>query len=242
MTINYSALYTDEFGTEPTTIFDDGNVWKMSLRGIEFSGGLFSLRASTNDIPGGLFNFFEDEICGYPIICGYSIDYQIPVQVISDNKELQTILHTHIECGKPVDASNRKLIINRNGIETKISRWIDQRDLSLEIQFEGITYKSSRQNNGNSFDSRLNELSKQFTPSVYLKICENCGLSEYPPNLIGVSQLRCFRNAKNEFRQVIDNWTNNWAFIDLWLEKGIDVNHTYLCPEFEKRKPYPWMQ
>src|SRR5258706_11056680 len=152
MSVNYSAQYTDEFGTESTTIFRDDKVMKMSVRGVEFSGGLYSFSVSSNqnDTPRNLFNFFEDEILGYPIICGYSIDYQIPVRIITNNEESQTLLHAHVECGKPVDASNRKIFSHRSGTETKIIRWIadDEKTLSLKIEHQGKSYRSGSKRAG----------------------------------------------------------------------------------------------
>jgi hypothetical protein len=226
MLLSYPAHYKDEFGIEETVIFDDGDVIRMTLRGFEFSGDFYSLSISSKsyDKARNLFTFFEDEICGY------AIDFQIPVGVVTNNDELQALLHAHVEYGKPVDVRDRNLFRERNGVTTKINQRIDRRSLRLEIEHQGKTYRSDGQSG--DFETQLNQLNTQFPPSVYLKICLNCGLSDYPPSI--ASGLRCFRNVKGEFRQTKDKW----EFLKLWDEKGLIIRETYLCPEFEERKPH----
>ena len=139
----------------------------------------------------------------------------VQIQLVSNNQEFQNFLHVQTK-------------------SKEISSQVTQEALKLEIEYQGKTYKSSGKNS--DFEKQLKELENELPSDVYLKICFNCRLSEYPPNIVNSSKLRCFKNAKSEFKKIKDKW----AFIELWTEKGIDVDETYLCPEFEKRPPFVW--
>lgn len=229
MSITYSAQYTDEFGTESTAIINDGSSLKMTLRNVEFSGKdfhSFKTQASTNDI-NSMFNLYASELCGYFIDC------QIPVLIVSNNEESRVLLHAHIEYGKPVEISTP---INQAKTKLETNQGIDVETMRLEIEYQGKTYKSGGKNFYSTFDEQLTELRDEFPTDFYLKICWNCGLSDYHTFAgSGVfGNLGCFRNAKNEYRQA----KNKFDFMALWEKQAIKVQEIHLCPKFEKRKPF----
>ena len=231
MSVTYPAIYKDQFRSESVTILDDGRAVKLSLRGVEFSGGYFSLTPPSNQSSAlaETFHLFEGELCDY------SLEFDLPIIVVNNGKELETTARVHLECGKPVESTgwtvSRKYKDGR--IEQEKER-IDSHSVSLKIEIDQKIYRVS--NLYSDFETPLIELSKQFPPEVYLKVCLNCRLSEYPPNIVN-SGLRCFKNAKSEFKQVKED---KWAFIELYTEKGIVIDETYVCSEFEKRPPFVW--
>ena len=220
MTAGYSAQYTDEFGTEPTTIFNDGRIMKMTLREVEFAGDnfySFSISSVRDNSKAKLFNLID-----YNYLCGYSLDCQIPVLLTHENEVLQTLLHVHVECGKPV--AGRNLFTKYDRITLEILR--------LEIEYQEQVYRSGGRNLYNAFDQQLTELRNSFPAGVYLKTCWNCAFSDYHPIASGsFGYLGCFKYAKNEYRQVKDKQ----SLIRLWHEK-INVQEIFLCSEFEKRQ------
>jgi len=226
MSITYPAQYKDQLGTESTIIIDDNRSIKLSLRGVEFSGAYFSLSVAseTNQDLTKFFHFFEDELCGY------SLDFELPIIATSMGKEIETKLRIKMECGQPVEATGWTVWKHqKDGRIEKETERIDSHSVSFEIKIEGKTYTVSHPHSG--FETPLIELSKQFPTDVYLKICLNCMFSEYPPNILGGAGLRCFRNAKNELKQV-NQVKGNSGFLTLWIEKGLDVDETYFCTEF----------
>ena len=234
MPIIYPAQYKDRFGTESTIIIDDNRSIKLTLRGIEFSGGYFSLSVVSGANPDLTkpFYFFEDELCAY------SLDFELPIIVINKGKEIETKLRTRMECGQPIESTGWTVHKRyKDGRTEKETERIDSYSVSFEIEIEDKIYKVSHPHGG--FETPLIELSKQFPSEVYLKICLNCMLSEYPPNILGGAGLRCFKNAKNELKQVNQVKGNN-GFLTLWIEKGLDVDETYFCTEFERRPPFVW--
>jgi hypothetical protein len=229
MTASYSAQYIDKFGTESISIFNDGKILKMTLRGIEFTGSnfhSFSISPVVDDAQRVLFNLFVDDLCGY------SIDCQIPVWLIDNEGGSQALLHAHIEYGEPVDGHTS--FHYQDGTRLEINQQIDIETLKLEIEYQGKTYQSGGKNLYNSFDEQLSELRDSFPPDVYLKTCWNCAFSDYHPAGSGIfGDLACFRNTKSEYRQVKDKR----ALMYLWSQRAEDVQEVHLCPEFEKREP-----
>ncbi len=229
MTANYAAQYTDEFGKESVTIFNDGKVLKMSLRGVEFTGHnfhSFSISPTENNSNPKLFNLFVNELCGYIMDC------QIPVWLISNYEASQVLLRTHIEYGRPVEGHTS--LQYADGKTLEVDQQINIEMLSLEIDYLGKTYKSSGKNLYNSFDEQLAELRDSLPSDMYLKTCWNCAYSDYHPGGSGVfGDLACFRNMKSEYREVKDKR----ALMLLWGRRAEDVQEVHLCPEFEKRQP-----
>lgn len=225
MSITYPAHYKDQFGSESTTIIDDDyRAIRMNLRGVEFSGGYFSLSTTSeiNSVATQGFQFFEDKLCAY------SLDFELPITIVSKGRDLEANLRVKLECGKPVAST----VWHRRAdgrVEKEIER-IDKHTVSFEIELERNIYRFDSQYGG--FETPLIKLEKQFPPETYMKICLNCKFSEY--SSVAAGPIRCFRNAKSELEQA----TDKWDFLELWIEKGIDTHETYLCPEFEKREKY----
>ena len=66
-----------------------------------------------------------------------------------------------------------------------------------------------------------------------LPICFCCAFSDYHPVGNGLfGDLACFRNKKQAYLAI----RNKYELMDLWLAHIEDVQETYYCPEFERRK------
>lgn len=227
MAVGYFTQYTDEFGTETTTIVNDGKIMSMTLREVEFAGynfHAFRISSVADSSKRKLFNLFVDELCGY------SIDCQIPIWLVSKNEELQTLLRAHIEYGKPLE--DHSAFGRQDRTNLGVSQYIDLEILKLEISYQGQTYESGGKKSYSTFDEQLAELRDSLPADVYLKTCWNCAFSDYLPSGSGYfGNLGCFRNVKNEYKQVKDKR----ALMLLWKNRAEDVQEIQLCPEFEKR-------
>jgi len=216
MIASYPAQYKDEFGTESTVIINNGKMMKMSLRGVEFPGDnfhSFGISPATDDSKRKFFNLFENNLCGYFLDC------QIPVVLVSEDEVLQTLLQVHVKCGKPVEGRN--VFDKQDRISIEI--------LKLELEHQVKIYRSDGRNFYNGFDEQLTELRNSFSADVYLKICWNCAFSDYQPIGSGIfGHLRCFRNLKNEYKQIKDKQ----GLMLLWTRRAEDVQEIYLCPAF----------
>jgi hypothetical protein len=156
----------------------------------------------------------------------------IPVWLLGNNEVSQTLLHTHVAYGKPV--AGHTSFHYQDGTTLELNQQIDTEVLKLEIQYQGRVYESDGKNRCNSFDEQLAELRHRLPPDVYIKVCWNCGFSDYHPVGSGIfGNLACFRNTKNEYRQVKDKR----ALMLLWDQRAEDVQEIYLCREFERRQP-----
>jgi hypothetical protein len=229
MNIIFPITYTDKFGAESTSITNDGQILKLSLRGVEFSGNdFYSFRISPDidELKEKHFNLFERFLCGYSMQC------QISVLLVNGKDTLQTTLIANIEYGEPVEG--RTMFTSQGGKTYTVNKQIDLEILKLGIEYLEKTYTSSGKNGYNTFDEQLTDLKSNIPADVYLKICWNCAFSDYHPTGSGsFGDLACFRNTKNEYRQVIDKQ----ALMALWNKQAESVQEINLCPDFELRKP-----
>ena len=213
MPASYPANYRDEFGAETITIFNDGQTLSLVLRGIEFKGNnfhSFNISQDTDLSKRNQFNLYSDELCGY------SMDCDIPVWLVSNDETLKTFVHVHVEYGKPEKESN-----------------ITSEVLQLAIEYQGKVYKSDGKNLYSTFDEQLRDIKRDLPEGIYLKICWSCTFSDYLPSGSGMfGEMGCFRNIKDDYRKV----KGKRALMSLWNNRAGDVQEIYLCSEFEKRQ------
>jgi hypothetical protein len=210
MPVTYPALYTDVFGRERTIIENDSKLLRMYLRGVEFvTRDFYNFRPANkySELQLASIDLFEGDLCSYSLEC------DIPVWVTNNQSTYQTLLHVHIEHGKPAEGHDI---------------------LQLTMNIEDQTYRSSGRLQYDSFDEQLTELAKLLPKGFHLKICWTCAFSDYNPSGSGAfGRLACFRNTKEQYLQTRTKNDLN----ALWDIRAEDVQEVYLCQEYVLRRP-----
>lgn len=208
----YPAKYTDKHGEFETTIRNDWKNLRMTVRGVEFSGSSFDgLYPEKDSIISELETFTFAQEC----LCDCKISYEMPIEIITGDKVIIGNLAVQIELGEP----------NEKG-------WTEQDDIVLNLSYEGKTFRSDGKSQW--FEDELLDIQKQLPENHYLKYCFGCDFSDYSIYGHGFfGSMLCYKNIKEEYKKV----TDKDEFMEI-MDKSIeDVQETYLCPEFEVRKP-----
>jgi hypothetical protein len=212
MLATYPATYRDRAGEETTTIRNDGKMLRMIVRGVEFCGEDFDFLAPAEDTDRAQLARLT-LASGY--LCSCEIACEIPVPVVSGADLLPGVLLMHLVLGDP-----------------KPSGALDREDLRLELKLGDNSF-SSRGQSG-YFEDELRDIQAALPPGVYMKACINCGLSDYFPAGQGLfGDLACFRDNKEAYRRV----ESKRDLFAIWATRTEFVQETYLCPEFERRRP-----
>ena len=206
----YSTKYRDRFGEETTTIYNDGKLLRMTLRGVEFQASMLDDWEPTTEIAKSApFCWQHGELCSYILDC------EILVPIVESDRISSGTLRVHLELGDP-----------------RADGGIDREDLQLELIFAEQSFKASGKRGW--FEDELSEIQTLLPDGTYLKSCFNCAFSDYNPAGFGIfGCMTCFRNTKQEYRSL----TGKAAYFDLQDRMAEFVQETYLCPEFEKRVP-----
>lgn len=208
---NYPTKYSDKFSTESTTLYNDGATLSLVLRGVRFAGRDLDSLKPNQAVPEELLNQFT---LSHDALCECTLDIQIPVPVVSDDRETDAILDVHLELGVPT----------RTGA-------IDRERLSLSLRIANNVYRSEGMSGW--FEEELLSLQRAMPQGRFLKACIACAYSDYSPYGHGLfGGMACFRNFKTEYSLVKDKY-------DLFpiLEQADRVQETYLCSDFVKRRP-----
>lgn len=212
MIANYSAVYRDDFGMDTVTIKNDGVTLSFVLRGQEFISRNFHSFGIPSESPipeNHPFNLCLSDLCGY------SMDFDIPILLASNTEEVQVHIHVHIEYGN-CDEQSR----------------VNHELLQFVVEHQGKVYKSGGKNLYNTFDEQLTELADIMPKDIYLKTCWNCAFSDYSISGSGIfGEMACFRNTKDEYLKV----NSKIELSKLWEQRTEDVQETHLCHQFEKR-------
>lgn len=209
---SYPAKYSDEYGEELTTIHNDGKTLRITVRGVDFAGRDFDgLEPADNSTKQKLQTF---SLGKFRELCECKIKCEIPIK---------------IQAQKEIPA---KLIMNLGLGKETVRGGPDEEDLILTLQYDGKEFRS----NGTSgwFEDELVGLQKQLPVGHHLKCCFGCAFSDYWPAGHGLfGSMHCFRNSKVEYLAVTTK-ADFWKIADSVAEI---VQETYLCAEFEIRKP-----
>jgi hypothetical protein len=208
---DYPALYSDAMGCVETTIFNDGELLRLSLRGVEFIGRDFDSLEPVGATPEQLLQFrlHRGDLCSCQLRC------QIPVPVQQENKLSDGMLFVEIVLGEPVSTVG-----------------IDRLELRLVLTYDGNKFVSV----GTSgwFEDELLSIQSQLPEKVFIKACINCLYSDYSPYGHGLfGGMMCFRNLKTEYLKI----KSKREFLPLHGRQDRFVQETYLCEEFERRTP-----
>jgi len=212
MNWEYPATYSDKRGLEMTTIMNDSRNITVLLRGVEFTGVSFDdfePKPGSDPLLLEQFTLNKTDLCACQIICN------IPLPVVSQSRTVGGILEVQLILGDPAP----------NG-------GLDRRELALTLQVDGQTYKS--RGHSGWFEDELLDLQKSLPSGTYIKACINCAFSDYSPGGHGLfGSMACFRSCKQEYLEV----RTKHDIFRIWNENAGFVQETYLCPEFETRRP-----
>jgi hypothetical protein len=91
----YPARYRDRFGEVATTIYNDGQELRMTLRDVEFI--LYSMEElepdpRTNAAQLDQFTLYPN----YGCVCDYTLEFDLPIPVIFHHEPFQGVLHVHL--------------------------------------------------------------------------------------------------------------------------------------------------
>ena len=210
--VRYPTKYTDSHGLETTTIFNNGETLRVSLRGLEFVGNDFdSLESPKGATPEQLEPFSLHHRC----LCRCRLECQIPVLIHDRSQQVHGDLVVELVLGGPTP----------NG-------QLDREELRIILEYDNERFESC----GTSgwFEDELLGIQTQLPPHVFMKACINCLYSDYSPYGHGLfGCMMCFRNLKAEYVKV----TTKEEFWPVHDRCDRMVQETHLCPEFARRSP-----
>ncbi len=208
---HYPASYFDTHGSVATTIANDSETLRLTLRGVEFVGRDFDSLEPNGAAPEQLRQFALDQGC----LCSCRIECQIPIPVHDHGKLLGGALSVKWVLGDPTP----------NGL-------LDRDQLRIILEYDGRQIAGSGKSGW--FEDELLGIQAQLPEGVFIKACINCLYSDYSPLGHGLfGSMMCFRNLKAEYLKVRTKR-------EFWSVHGRQerfTQETYLCPEFERRIP-----
>lgn len=208
----YVATYHDARGTEIIEIVNDHETLCTSIRGIPFEGRDFDGLETVADA-------VAVQAAGLTLqqgsLCACELRWKMPIEVgIADQHEIAT-LDVDLVLGAPTAIGG-----------------IDREDLQLRLVFSRGTIESAAASGW--FEDELLDLQRKLPEKGYLRACIGCGLSDYSPYGHGLfGNLACFRDNKAAYRSV----STKQGLFAIWSSMTESVQETYLCPEFERRRP-----
>jgi hypothetical protein len=218
MNMAYSAIYSDQHGSEKTTIYNDSQTdnpphfWvkrtlRMRVRGVEFMGTTFcdfEPIEGTDASALATFDLYRNELYGCTIEC------DIPTPMMASGRPAEATLHVRVILGLPDPRGGR-----------------DRDEIRLTLRYNEREYCGSGESDW--FEDELLEIQKALLDGVYMKACINCAFSDYNPG--GHSEfgdMACYRNNKEDYINSTD--------LFLRIRPTESVQETYLCPEFQRRQ------
>jgi len=213
MIVAYPTKYIDDIGEEITLIWNDGGVLTMEIRGVKFFGYDFDgFEPIKGTSPKNLekFTLYENRD-----LCNCMIECDIPILVRKFTENIISTLSFTLDLGKP-----------------RPPRGIDKEDLLLKLKYNNIEIISSGKTGW--FEDELIDIKRKLPPNTYLLCCFTCAYSDYHPVGHGLfGNMMCFREIKDEYLAV----KTKLDFLHIAAKMTENVQETYFCNEFMKRKP-----
>ena len=213
----YSGVYRDRWGEEKMVVRNDWTDLHMTLRGVEFVGrdigGMEPKdKVERPELEPFVLNRYPREAAE---LCACAIEYEVPVPAVEPGETTVGRLTVRAELGQPVGGG-----------------MLDHEALRLALTVGGETYQGS--GTSDWFEDELLEIQAALPEGIYMKACINCAFSDYSVYGHGVfGNMLCFRNQKAAYLGVQDK-DEYMDIMDGFIEF---VQETYLCPEFERRRP-----
>lgn len=211
MRASYPARYHDDSGDLDGVIENDGRTLRLKLGAVEFSGTDFDgLEPTQRDSLPERFTLDRERD-----LCHCALDFAIPHAVLTGTGREEGFLHVHLELGKP-----------------RVTGGLDHELVRLELRV-GERRFASRGASG-WFEDELDDVQRALPSGWHLHSCYGCAYSDYSPAGHGLfGGLACFRGNKSGYLAVEDK-------VDLfkvWPTLTESVQETYVCPEFDRRRP-----
>ncbi len=208
----YPGQYRDAVGTEDVLIRNDGKTLRVRIRGIELAGDSFDMLEPVEDAG-------RAEAAGFRLclgdLCACELSCELPIPITPPDATVRGVLRMHLVLGVP-DHRNR----------------LDRETLELELRFGDQTVRSSGKSGW--FEDELLDLQRQLPEGTFMRACINCAFSDYSPYGHGLfGFMACFRGNKDGYRTV----HGKGDLFRIWDTLTGLVQETWLCPEFERRKP-----
>jgi hypothetical protein len=212
MTIAWPAVYRDASGEVRSSLLNDGEHLSLTLRGIEFHGASLDDWAPVEvDDPERLRSFTLHR----GALCSYTLTMAIPVPVLAGGVEKPGILEATLTLGGPAPSGR-----------------LDRENLKLAMDLDGRRISSMGLTGW--FEDELLDLQDKLPEGTHLKACITCAWSDYSPAGMGLfGGLACFRGNKEGYRKV----DSKEDLLAIWKTLTRFVQETYLCPEYEQRRP-----
>lgn len=211
----YPTIYSDRNGVEHTVIENDGHELRMTVRGVLFHGKSFDdfEPAEQLDLEAlKSFSFQNSELCDCTIEC------DMPMSIVVKDRAVCGNLNVRFLLGAPLR--------DRGG-------GLDRENLIIELRFENHRF-TSRGNSSGFFELELADIQSSLPEETYIKACINCAFSDYnPAGQAAFGGMACFRDCREAYQSV----KSKSEIFAVWDKKTEFVQETYLCSEFERRKP-----
>lgn len=216
-TAEYSARYTDRFSSESTVIHNDGALLTMLVRGVRFEGRDFdSFEPADCSDPTRLasFTFQHGSLC----LC--TIEADIPVPVVTSTEPMAGLLTFVLELGEPLPTGQ-----------------LDRERLRLRLEIDDHAYHSDGKSGW--FEDEMLDVQRKLPSGTFMKTCINCAFSDYSPCGHGIfGDMICFRGNKAGYHALrLGADFDKGKYFDVMKTVSERVQETYLCSEFERRKP-----
>jgi hypothetical protein len=216
MLVIYPGTYRDHRGAEAIAVENDGKRLRTTIRGVEFTGRAPdalepSIDPSSAELSQFTLNRWSPEA---PELCGCVIDYNVPIPMISGDQPVEAILQVHMQLGEP----------GGNGFP-------EPQSLRITLAFRGQVYRGT--GTGGDFESELVEIQQALPADLSMKACITCAFSDY--SVYGKStfgDMQCYRDNKEVYLAV----GTKREYMEIMGSFTEDVQETYLCPEYERRK------
>lgn len=212
MTTKYPAFFADQFGSEQTTIENDGEALSMRVRGVLFTSEDFEDFEFGETVPVkklSEFKVHQGSLCGFSLLC------TMPMTVSFPDGDRPAQLHINLVVGEPNERDA-----------------IDYVDFAFQLICDDLDIRTEKGHGW--FEDGLNELQSRFPTGVFFRACISCRYSDYHPGGGGsFGHMACFRGNKEAYLKVK---TKSQLF-KIWDTLSLYVQETHICPEFEKRLP-----
>jgi hypothetical protein len=209
--VSWSGKYQDRHGTEQVRIDNDGRLLTVAIRGVQFAGEDFDALAPIGGRPASDLAFTLSDGC----LCSCVLEWDAPVPVVAGFTETEGLLRCRLILGDPGGPYG--------GLTAE--------ELIMALHAATSIYPTER--DYGSFEDALEDIHRQLPPDTYVKACITCAWSDYWPAGTGlIGPMACFRGVKDAYRQV----RTKRDLFAIWTIRTGDVQETYLCPEFERRR------
>lgn len=217
MNMTYPARYKDQYGSETTAIHNDGALLTMVVRGVRFEGNDFD-SFEPKDCPDptqlSSFTFLHGGLC----FCVIEADIALPV--VTPTEAVVGLLTFVLELGEPLPTGQ-----------------MNRERLTLRLAVNDQTYHSDGKSGW--FEDEMLDVQRKLPSGTFIKACINCAFSDYSPYGHGLfGNMICFRANKVGYQALPSGADfEKDAYFGVMDTVSEMVQETYLCPEFERRKP-----